>query len=74
MALFSIGLLFGVYSLYEKISYGILSHEYYPLISVVFILTAMQLMSFSLIMDYIINKLNIIDEKLSRQNSVERFR
>jgi glycosyltransferase involved in cell wall biosynthesis len=74
MALFSIGFLFGAYSLYEKISYGILSHEYYPLLSVVFILTAMQLMSFSLIMDYIINKLNIIDEKLSRQNSVEEFR
>ncbi len=65
--LFCLGLLFGLYSLYEKITIGTLTHEYYPLLAVIFILTAMQLMSFSLIMEYIINKLNIIDEKLNKK-------
>lgn len=64
--LFVIGLAFGAYSLYDKLAHGTLVHEYYPLISVIFVLTAMQLMSFSLIMDFIVNKLNKIDEKLKR--------
>jgi hypothetical protein len=64
--LFFIGLAFGAYSVYDRLTHGLLTHEYYPLISVIFILVAIQLMSFSLIMDFIVNKLNKIDEKLKR--------
>jgi dolichol-phosphate hexosyltransferase len=63
-----LGLLFGFYSLYEKLSVGIVSHQYYPLLSVVLILTAMQLMSFSLIMEFIINKLNKIEDLMKGRN------
>ncbi len=65
---FCLGLVFGLYSLYEKLSVGIISHQYYPLLSVVLILTAMQLMSFSLIMEFIINKLNKIEEIIRGRN------
>ncbi len=61
-----LGLGFGTYSLYDKLTHGILIHEYYPLIAVILMLTAVQLMSFSLIMDFIVNKLNKIDEQLKR--------
>jgi glycosyltransferase involved in cell wall biosynthesis len=64
IALFIIGVAFGLYSLYEKLAFGVLSHEYYPLIAVVFVFTAMQLMSFSLIMEFIINKLNKIEDMI----------
>lgn len=60
--LFGIGVVFGFYSLYDKIVNVTLTHSYYPLLAVVFILVAMQLMSFSLIMEFIINKLNKIEE------------
>lgn len=62
--LFLIGLAFGAYSVYDRLAHGTLLHQYYPLIAVIFILTAVQLLSFSLIMDFIVNKLNKIDEKL----------
>lgn len=61
-----IGLAFGFYSIYDKLAHGTLVHEYYPLIAVICVLTAIQLMSFSLMMDFIVNKLNNIDEKLKR--------
>ncbi|MCD1294175.1 glycosyltransferase family 2 protein [Methanocella sp. CWC-04] len=64
--LFSIGLLFGAFSLYQKLTIGVVTHEYYPLIAVIFILVAMQLMSFSLIMDFIVNKLNMIEKKIRK--------
>ncbi len=64
--LFAIGLAFGAYSIYERLAHGALVHEFYPLLSVIFLLVAIQLMSFSLIMDFIVNKLNKIDEKLKR--------
>ncbi len=64
--LFCIGFVFGMYSLYEKLSVGVLSHEFYPLISVVFILAAMQLMSFSLIMEFIVNKLNKLEDLIKK--------
>lgn len=67
ISLFGIGTAFGIYSMYEKLSRSVLSHEYYPLIAVVFILVAVQLMSFSLIMEYIVNKLNQIDAKLNKR-------
>lgn len=65
---FLLGFTFGLYSLYEKFSVGIVSHQYYPLLSVVLILTAMQLMSFSLIMEFIINKLNKVEDLIRRNN------
>jgi glycosyltransferase involved in cell wall biosynthesis len=65
--LFFIGLAFGAYSVYDRLTHVTLAHEYYPLISVIFILVAIQLISFSLIMDFIVNKLNKIDEKLKRR-------
>ncbi|HTX44553.1 MAG TPA: glycosyltransferase family 2 protein, partial [Methanocella sp.] len=64
--LFALGLVFGVYSIYDKLAHGTLLHQYYPLVSVILLLAAMQLMSFSLMMDFIVNKLNKIDEKLKR--------
>jgi len=64
--LFIIGLAFGIYSIYDKLAHETLVHQYYPLISVIMLLAAMQLMSFSLMMDFIVNKLNKIDEKLKR--------
>lgn len=64
--LFIIGLAFGAYSIYDRLAHGILVHQYYPLIAVIFILVAFQFMSFSIIMDFIVNKLNKIDEKLKR--------
>jgi glycosyltransferase involved in cell wall biosynthesis len=64
--LFIIGILFGAYSVYDRLTHGTLLHQYYPLLSVIFILVAIQLMSFSLVMDFIVNKLNKIDEKLKR--------
>lgn len=70
ISLFFIGILFGLYSIYEKLAFGVLSHEFYPLISVVFILTAMQLMSFSLIMEFIINKMNKIEDIIKRKNNL----
>lgn len=70
LVLFSIGILFGLYSLYERISFGVLSHEFYPLLSVVFILVAIQLMSFTLIMEYIINKLNKIEDMFKKTKYV----
>ena len=64
--LFILGIAFGLYSIYDKIAHDTLVHQYYPLLSVILLLTAMQLMSFSLMMDFIVNKLNKIDEKLKR--------
>ncbi|HEY3422703.1 MAG TPA: glycosyltransferase family 2 protein [Methanocellaceae archaeon] len=67
IVLFTLGALFGVYSVYDKLAHGTLLHQYYPLMAVVFILTSVQLMSFSLIMDFIVNKLNKIEERLNRK-------
>jgi dolichol-phosphate hexosyltransferase len=64
--IFFSGLAFGLYSVYDRLAHGTLVHEYYPLIAVILVLTSIQLMSFSLIMDFIVNKLNMIDEKLKR--------
>ena len=69
IVLFALGLLFGLYSVYERITVGILSHEFYPLLSVVFIMTALQLMSFSLIMEFIINKLNKVEDLIKNMQN-----
>lgn len=64
--LFALGVIFGAYSILDKLEHGTLVHQYYPLLAVVLILTAVQLMSFSLIMDFIVNKLNMIDQRLKK--------
>lgn len=59
-----LGVFFGVTSLYEKIMFGILEHAYYPLLTLLFIFIAIQLISIGLIMDYLTKKLDRIEEKL----------
>jgi len=61
-----IGIIFGVYSIYERISYYYLNHEFYPLISGFFILFGLQLTSIGLIIDYLTKKLDRIEERLKR--------
>ncbi|MDD3246562.1 MAG: glycosyltransferase family 2 protein [Methanosarcina sp.] len=55
---------FGTISLYEKIMFGVLEHEYYPLLTLLFAFISMQLISIGLIMDYLTKKLDRIEEKL----------
>lgn len=59
-----VGFSFGIYSIYEKIWHKVLMHEFYPLIAALFILIATQLISIGLIIDYIVKKLDRIEEKL----------
>lgn len=66
ISMFVIGVAFGLYALYEKFAIGIVTHEFYPLLSVIFIITSVQLMSFSLIMEYIINKLNKVEDLIKK--------
>jgi dolichol-phosphate hexosyltransferase len=61
-----VGLFFGCTSLYERITHYHLAHEYYPLISVFFILFGVQLTSIGLIIDYLTKKLDRIEEKMRR--------
>ncbi len=60
----TIGLTFGSISIYEKIKFGVLDNAYYPLIATLFILVAIQLISFGLIVDYLTKKLDRIEEKI----------
>jgi dolichol-phosphate hexosyltransferase len=59
-----IGLGFGLVAVYERLTVYYLENTYFPLISVFFILLAIQLMSIGLIVDYISKKLDRIEEKL----------
>jgi len=61
-----VGLIAGFISIYEKFKYGILKHEYYPLITTFLILVAIQLISISLIIDYLAKKLDRIEYELRR--------
>ena len=54
----------GFISIYEKVEFGVLSHEYYPLLTAFLILVAVQLISFGLVVDYLTNKLDRIEERL----------
>ena len=60
-----IGLGFGSIALYERFTVYYLENAYYPLIAVLFILLAIQLISIGLIVDYLSKKLDRIEEKLS---------
>ena len=59
-----IGLIVGSISIYEKITFGVLSHAYYPILTTFLILIAVQLISIGLIVDYMTKKLDRIEERL----------
>ena len=59
-----IGLTAGLIAIYEKIVLGVLTHEYYPLLTTLLILIAIQLISIALIIDYLTKKLDRIEERL----------
>lgn len=61
-----IGLVTGLISIYEKIMFGVISHEYYPIATTLLILVAIQLISMGLIIDYVTKKLDRIEERLMR--------
>jgi glycosyltransferase involved in cell wall biosynthesis len=61
-----IGLITGFISIYEKIQFGVISNEFYPLITVFLILVGVQLISLGLIVDYLTKKLDRIEERLVR--------
>lgn len=62
----AIGMTAGIISIYEKVHYGIISHEFYPIATAFLILMGVQLISLGLIMDYLTNKLNRIEERMAR--------
>lgn len=62
-----VGMIFGIYSIYERLTYYYLTHEFYPLISGFFILFGLQLTSIGLIIDYLTKKLDRIEERLRKQ-------
>lgn len=66
LILFLVGIIFGIISIIEKITYIHLVHEYYPLVSVFMILFSLQLFSIVLIIDYLTKKLDRIDEKIKK--------
>jgi len=61
-----IGLVTGSISIYEKVQYGVISHEFYPLFTAFLILVGVQLISLGLIVDYLTKKLDRIEEHLVR--------
>jgi len=66
MAFIFIGMLTGFISIYEKVQYGVISHEFYPIATAFLILMGVQLISLGLIVDYLTNKLDRIEERLAR--------
>jgi len=60
------GLITGFISVYEKVQFGVISHEYYPLFTAFLILVGVQLISLGLIVDYLTKKLDRIEERLVR--------
>lgn len=59
-----VGFAFGFISLKEKIEMGILTNEYYPILSTLFILLSIQLFSMGVILDNLTKRLDRIDEKM----------
>ena len=57
-----LGLVFGLISIYEKMVYIKLVHEYYPLVSVFLIIVAIQLFSIALLFDHLSHKMDRILE------------
>jgi glycosyltransferase involved in cell wall biosynthesis len=61
-----IGLVTGFISIYEKVTFGVISHEFYPIFTAFLILVGVQLISLGLIVDYLTKKLDRIEERLVR--------
>jgi dolichol-phosphate hexosyltransferase len=61
-----IGLIIGFLTIFEKVRYGVISHEFYPLFTAFLILVGVQLISLGLIVDYLTKKLDRIEEHLVR--------
>lgn len=59
-----IGLFTGVVSIYEKLQFGLIYHEFYPILTAFLILVGIQLISLGLIVDYLTKKLDRIEERL----------
>jgi glycosyltransferase involved in cell wall biosynthesis len=59
-----IGLAAGLVSIYEKLQFGVITHEYYPIFTAFLILVGVQLISLGLIVDYVTKKLDRIEERL----------
>lgn len=59
-----IGLITGFISIYEKLKFGVISHEYYPIFTSFLILVGVQLISLALIVDFMTKKLDRIEERL----------
>ena len=66
IAFIFIGLITGFISIYEKVQYGVISHEFYPIFTAFLILVGVQLISLGLIVDYLTKKLDRIEEHLIR--------
>ncbi|MDD5736069.1 MAG: glycosyltransferase family 2 protein [Methanothrix soehngenii] len=66
IAFIFIGLITGFISIYEKVQYGVMSHEFYPIFTAFLILVGIQLISLGLIVDYLTKKLDRIEEHLIR--------
>lgn len=58
------GLITGFISIYEKLKFGVISHEYYPIFTSFLILVGVQLISLALIVDFMTKKLDRIEERL----------
>ncbi|MDR2855298.1 MAG: glycosyltransferase family 2 protein [Methanomicrobiales archaeon] len=63
-----IGLLFGLYSLYERFSVYHLNHEYFPMIAIFSVLLGIQIFSIGLVVDYLTKKLDRIEERIFSLN------
>lgn len=59
-----VGLITGLTAVYEQITFGGLTHEYYPILTTFLILIAIQIISIGLIIDYLTKKLDRIEEKI----------
>lgn len=64
IVLTGVGVLFGLFSLDERLTHYTLTHEFYPLISVFLILFGVQLTSLGFIIDYLSKKLDRIEERI----------
>lgn len=65
------GIVFGLISVQERLLNYYLIHEYYPLISVFFMLFGVQLTSMGLIIDYLSKKMDRIEERI-RQSCIKK--
>jgi len=61
---FIIGMIFGLVSLKERIIVGSLTNEYFPILSTLFILIAIQLFSIGVILDNLTKRLDRIEDKI----------